>query len=158
MKRTMQLACLTALGVCLFLATASHAFAMQITRDAVLRDSPSFLGKPVETLNSGTSIALIREQGDWARVRARGKQGWLPVAAFRSGAVQLGPGSSRAAVGASSSEVVLAGKGFTQQTEAAHRASRPNLNYAAVDMMTAFAVPPADIEAFLRTGREGGSR
>jgi hypothetical protein len=146
------------LGAFLFTAAALSAGTLHTVKDAVLRDSPSFLGKAVETLGSGTSITLVSEQGAWAQVKAGGKQGWLPVSALRASAVSLGAGASRAAVGASSSEVALAGKGFTQQTEAGYRASQSGLDYATVDMMGGFVVPPDDCEAFLRTGREGGTR
>jgi uncharacterized protein YraI len=146
------------LGAFLFLAAVLHAAAMNTIKDAVLRDSPSFLGKPVETLGSGTPITLMNEEGAWAKVKAGGKQGWLPASALRASTVSLGAGSSRAAVSAGASEVALAGKGFTQQTEAAYRTSQSGMDYATVDMMEGFVVSPADREQFLRAGREGGAR
>jgi len=156
LKRT--LVCVIALGALLLMASAMSASTMNTVKEAVLRDSPSFLGKAVETLGSGTSVTLMSEDGAWARVKAGGKQGWLPVSALRASAVSLGAGSSRAAVSAGSSEVALAGKGFTQQTEASYRASQSGADYATVDMMAGFVVPPADSEQFLRAGRDGGAR
>ena len=141
-----------------FVFPTSLASAMNTLRDAVLRDSPSFLGKAVETLGSGTPVQMLQEAGAWAKVQAGGKQGWLPVSALRAGAVSLGAGSSRAAVNAGATEVTLAGKGFTQQTEASYRTSQSRLDYATVDMMAGFTIPPEDCEQFLRTGREGGAR
>ncbi|MCL2123466.1 MAG: SH3 domain-containing protein [Desulfovibrionaceae bacterium] len=160
MKKTLRraLACMIVLGAFLLTATALFAGVVNTVKEAVLRDSPSFLGKAVETLGSGTAITLMSEEGAWARVKAGGKQGWLPVSALRAGTVSLGAGSSRASVSAGSSEVALAGKGFTQQTEASYRASQSGLDYATVDMMAGFVVPSADSEQFLRTGREGGAR
>jgi len=160
MKKAMRrtLAGLTVLGACLLPAMVLAAGAMHTIKDAVLRDSPSFLGKAVETLGSGASIVLMHEEGAWANVKAGAKQGWLPTSALRAVTVSLGAGSSRAAVSAGSSEVALAGKGFTQQTEAAYRNSQSGADYATVDMMAGFVVPPGDSEAFLRTGREGGAR
>jgi uncharacterized protein YgiM (DUF1202 family) len=152
------LACTTVLGGFLILATALSASTMNTVKDAVLRDSPSFLGKVVETLDSGTAIVLVSEKDAWAKVKARGKQGWLPISALRVSAVSLGAGANIATVRAASSEVALAGKGFTQQTEAAHRESQSGLDYATVDMMAGFVVPPADSEKFLRTGREGAAQ
>ena len=160
MKKAMRKipACIAALGASLLLATVLFASTMQTVRDAVLRDSPSFLGKAVETLGSGTSIQLLSEEGAWAKVNAGGKQGWLPTSALRTGAVSLKAGESRAATSAGSSEVALAGKGFSQQTEASYRSSQSGLDYATVDMMEGFVVSPGDCEQFLRTGREGGAR
>jgi len=160
MKKAMRriLACTVMLGAFLFLAAALSASTMNTVKEAVLRDSPSFLGKVVGTLGSGTSITLMNEEGAWANVKAGGKQGWLPISALRTNTVSLGAGSSRAAVSAGSSEVALAGKGFNQQTEAAYRGSQSGLDYATVDAMAGFVVPPADCEQFLSTGREGGAR
>ena len=76
----------------------------------------------------------MNEEGAWANVKAGGKQGWLPLSALRASAVSLGSESSRAAPGAGSSEVALAGKGFSQQTEAAYRGSQSGLDYATVDL------------------------
>jgi uncharacterized protein YgiM (DUF1202 family) len=152
------LVCTAVLGLFLMPAAVLAAGVVNTLRDAVLRDSPSFLGKVVETLGSGVSITVTSEDGAWAKVQAGGKDGWLPVSALRAGTVELGVGSSRAAVGAASSEVALAGKGFTQQSEDGYRASQSGLDYATVDMMAAFVVPPDDCETFLRTGREGGAR
>ena len=153
-----MLVCMAVLGACVCLVAISSASTMTTIRDAVLRDSPSFLGKAVETLGRGTPIQLMNEEGPWAKVQAGGKHGWLPISALRAGVVSLGAGSSRAAVGASASEVTLAGKGFTQQTEASYRSSQSGLDYATVDMMAGFAVPPDECEQFLRAGREGGAR
>ena len=160
MRKTMRRlpACLAVLGVFVFLAAASFANTQHTLRDAVLSDSPSFLGKALETLGSGASIHVMHEEGAWTRVKTGGKQGWLPTSALRAGAVSLGAGASRATAGASASEVTLAGKGFSQQTEASYRASQSRLDYATVDMMAGFVVPPDDCEQFLRTGREGEAK
>ena len=159
MKKTTRfsLACLATLGA-LILAAHVSAATLPTVKDAALRDSPSFLGKVVATLGSGTPVTLISEESAWARVSADGKQGWLPVAALRGVAVSLGAGESRAQVRAESSEVALAGKGFTQQTEASYRTSQSGLDYATVDMMVSIVMPSEDCEQFLRTGREGGAQ
>ena len=160
MKKTMRrtMACMTVLGACLFLATALLANTMNTIKDAILRDSPSMLGKPVETLGSGTSIELLSEEGDWAKVRVGEKQGWLPTSALRAQAVSLKVGATRIGTGAQTSEVALSGKGFTQQDEARHKAENPNMDYATVDKMESFAVSREDRIAFLQTGREGGAQ
>jgi len=160
MKKTMRriLACMTVLGTCLLLATALPANTMNTIKDAILRDSPSMLGKPVETLSSGTSIELMSEEGDWAKVRAGEKQGWLPTSALRAQAVSLKQGATRIGTGAQASEVALGGKGFTQESEANQRAKNPNMDFATVDKMESFVVSREDRLAFLKAGREGGAQ
>jgi uncharacterized protein YgiM (DUF1202 family) len=160
MKKTIRqtLAGMILFGGFLFLVTAVSAGSMNTIKESVLRDTPSFLGKAIDTLGSGTSITLMSEEGAWAKVKAGGKQGWLPISALRAGAVSLGTGASRAAAHAGSSDVALAGKGFTQQAESGYRASQSGLDYATVDMMAGFVVSPADSEQFLRSGRDGGTK
>ena len=160
MKKAMWrfLSCITVLGVCLLLATALPASTMNTVKDAVLRDSPSMLGKPVETLSSGTSIELMSEEGDWAKVQAGGKQGWLPTSALRARVLSLKEGTTRIGTGAQKSEVALSGKGFTQQDEARMGAEIPNMDFASVDKMESFVVSREDRVAFLQAGREGGAQ
>ena len=160
MKKTMwrTLACMVVLGACLLLATALPANTMNTIKDAILRDSPSMLGKPVETLSSGTSIVVVNEEGDWAKVKAGEKQGWLPTSALRAKAVSLQVGATRIGTGAQASEVALGGKGFSQQTEADQRAKNPNMDFASVDKMESFVVSREDRVAFLKAGREGGAQ
>ena len=160
MKKTIRrtLACLSVFGACLFLATALPANTMNTVKDAVLRDSPSMLGKVMGTLGSGTSIELLSEEGDWAKVRAGEKQGWLPTSALRAQAVSLKMSATRVGTGAQSSEVALAGKGFSQESEASQRAKDPNMNFATVDRMESFVVSREDRLTFLKAGREGGAQ
>ena len=160
MKKTMRriLACMTALGACLFLATVLPASTMNTIKDAVLRDSPSFLGKPVATLGNGTPIVLMSEEGDWAKVQAGEKQGWLPTSALRAKALSLQMGATRIGTGAQASEVALSGKGFSQESEANQRAKDPSMDFATVDRMESFVVSREDRLAFLKAGREGGAQ
>ena len=160
MKKTMRrtLACMTVLGACLFLATALAAGTVNTIMDAVLRASPSYLGKVVETLRSGTSVELMSEEGEWARVNAGGQQGWLPVSALRARTVSLASGEGLTKTSADSIEVAMAGKGFSQKAEAEYRAENPNLDYATVNMMEGYTVTREDREAFLQAGRAGGAQ
>ena len=161
MKKTMRriLVYMTVFGACLLLATVLPAnTTMHTLKDVVLRDSPSFLGKPLETLGGGASIVLMSEEGEWAKVQAGEKQGWLPTSALRAKPVSLQVGATRIGTGAQASEVALAGKGFSQNTEASQRAKNPSMDFATVDRMESFVVSREDRLAFLKAGREGGAQ
>ena len=109
-------------------------------------------------LGSGTSIELMSEEGDWAKVQAGEKQGWLPTSALRTQQVSLKMGATRIGAGAQASEVALSGKGFTQESEANQRAKNPSMDFATVDRMENFIVSREDRLAFLLAGREEGAQ
>ena len=155
MKKTMRrtLVCMAVLGACLFLATALPANTMKTIRDAVLRDSPSFQGKVVATLSSGTPIVLLHEEGKWFKVQAGEKQGWLPTSAICSKPMSLKMAATRIGTGPPTSEVDLVlGK------SARFRAGNTNRDYDSVDKMESFVMSPEECAIFLRTGREGKAK
>jgi len=155
MKKTMQrtLACMAALGVCLLLATALPANTMNTVRDAVLRDSPSFNGKVVATLSSGTPIVLLHEEGKWFKVQAGEKQGWLPTSVLCAKPMSLQMAATRIGTGPPTSDVALV------LAKNAHlRGENPNRDYDAVDKMENFVMSPEECAVFLRTGREGKAK
>jgi len=155
MKKTMRrtLACMTVLGACLLLATVLPAATMNTLRDAVLRDSPSFHGKVVATLSSGTTIVLLHAEGDWAKVKAEEKQGWLPASALCAKPVSLQKAATRIGTGPSDSEIDLVlGK------NARVRAKDSRKDYDAVDKMENFNISAEECAVFLKTGREGKAK
>ena len=155
MKKTMRctLACMAVLGVCLFLATALPAKNLNTIKDAVLRDSPSFNGKVVATLNSGTPIVLLHGEGGWFKVQAGEKHGWLPISALCAKPVSLQMAATRIGTGPPDSEIDLVlGKSVR------FRAKDTNRNYDAVDKMENFVMSPEECAAFLRTSREGNAK
>ena len=151
MRRT--LACMTLLGACLLLATALPASTMNTLRDAVLRDSPSLNGKVVATLNKGTPIVLLHGEGDWAKVQAGEKQGWLPTSSLCAKPMSLKMAATRIGTGPSDSEIDLVlGK------NAPVRAKDSRKDYDAVDKMENFVMSPEECAAFLKAGREGNAK
>ena len=158
MNRCNTLALLVVFVLCLTsLATISFA-ATRLYRDAVLRETPSYLGAPLATLERGTSVTQGDSQGDWIQVTTKEQQkGWLPEGALKKPTVSLGESASRAHTRSSAGEVAMAGKGFDEEAEKQARKSSSG-DFAAVDYMQSFVMSHTDCEAFLRAGRTGGGR
>ena len=112
---------------------------------AVLKNSAGFFAKEVGNLPLGTAVTLIRDDGKWAEVRAGNLTGWVASASLSARRVA----ASNSPVTAS--EVALAGKGFSPDTEIEYKKS--GLDYSTVDSMEKIAVPADDLLRFITEGR-----
>lgn len=149
------------------LAWAAEFMSVQVKQGRVYA-KPNFLSKLQATLPYGAKLEVAQEKGAWRQVRAKGLQGWMHVSALTENEIELKAGSERAASGASSEEMTLAGKGFNKQVEAKYKATHKGLNYAAVNKMEkSYPVSVAQIKKFIKTGglhapkasaQSGGSR
>jgi hypothetical protein len=134
------------------LAWAAETMSVQVKQGRIYA-KPNFLSKLQGTLPYGAKLKVEGEEGAWRQVSAKGLQGWMHVSALTENDINLQAGSRRAASGASSEEMTLAGKGFNKQVEAKYKATNKGLNYAAVNKMEkSYPVSVAQIKKFLRTG------
>ncbi|MDR2716877.1 MAG: hypothetical protein LBB89_02280 [Treponema sp.] len=112
---------------------------------AVLKDSTGFFAKEVGNLPLGTAVTLVRDDGKWAEVRAGNLAGWVASASL----------SARRVVASNSpvtaSEVALAGKGFSPDTEIEYK--KNGLDYSMVDSMEKIVVSTDDLLRFIIEGR-----
>jgi len=145
------------------LAWAAETMSVQVKEGRVYA-KPSFLSKLQATLPYGAQLQVEGEQGAWRQVGlSGGLQGWIHVSALTEKQVSLQAGRERAASGASSEEMSLAGKGFNKQVENSYRSSNQGLNYAAVDNMErGYPVTPEQVDKFVQAGglhvTEGGGQ
>lgn len=136
-------------------AAVSQAAQMSVqVKEGVLREKASFLGKPVGNVAYGERVNVLASQGDWRQVRAAsGATGWIHGSALDSKRVTLSAASGGdVRLGASSDEVALAGKGFSQEIETEYKKQNRSLDYAWVDRMLTFKVSDAEAIRFLQEG------
>ena len=74
-----------------------------------------------------------------------------PVCADKKKVV-LNPGADDVEEAASSNEIALAGKGFSEEVEKSYRAKNKKLNYKEVNKMEKFTVSQSKIRKFLKEG------
>jgi len=107
---------------------------------------------------------IVQERGAWKKVTVPGtrREGWVHGSAVTSKVLVLKSGTQSVKTGASSSEVALAGKGFSEQVEKEFKKKNRTLDFTQVDRMETFKISPTQIEAFLEEGSlhtsEGGAR
>ena len=136
-------------------AAAVQAAQMSVqVKEGVLREKASFLGKPVGNVAYGDRVDVLASQGDWRQVRAAsGATGWIHGSALDSKRVTLSAASGGdVRIAASSDEVALAGKGFSQEIETEYKKQNRSLDYAWVDRMLTFKVTDSEALRFLREG------
>ena len=136
-------------------AAAVQAAQMSVqVKEGVLREKASFLGKPVGSVAYGDRVDVLASQGDWRQVRsATGATGWIHSSALDSKRVTLAAASGNdVQLAASSDEVALAGKGFSQEVETEYKKQNRTLDYAWVDRMITFKVTDAEALRFLQEG------
>lgn len=159
------------IGITLFLvlcfvlsgsAAPQKTMSVQI-KEGQVRSTPSFLGTIVARLSYGDRVEVIQDQGNWKKVAVRGgAQGWIHTSALSTKSIVLKAGAGNVQTSATSGEIALAGKGFSEEVEKQYKKLNRNLDYAWVDRMERFQVSPEQMQAFLKQGSvapaEGGAR
>ena len=115
-------------------------------KTTVLKSSTGFFADNLKNLFQGDELILIRENGKWAEVRSGNQTGWAAVSSLSVRRVMVS-GSS-----ATATEVAMAGKGFTAETEIEYR-KEGNLNYDVVNFMEDINIPPEELLGFVNDGR-----
>lgn len=132
-------------------------------RDGALRDSASFLGNVIATVNYADRVTILEEQGAWRKVTAPdGKTvGWIHSSALSKKKIVM-EGSDEAKQAASSGELALAGKGFNSKVEAEFKSQHKDISFDWVNKMAAIKIAPKKLTAFLREGevepKKGGAK
>ena len=132
--------------------SAAGTMSVQIKK-GVLKSLPSFLGQNVGTVTYGERVTPMLREGEWIKVLTRTQQGWLHATALTDKQIVLESGSSQAATGVSSSEIMLAGKGFNSQVESKYREENPKLRFDRVDAMERYSVSPETERRFAQRGQ-----
>ena len=123
-----------------------------------LYPDPDFASTPLASVPVGAEVNVDTQAGDWYKVKYQGKVGWINLQAFerpQQAQPKFNLGNllfGKPVKETSSDEVALAGKGFTPEVENAYRAKHPELQFARVDRIQTFTVPPAKLQAFIKEG------
>ena len=111
----------------------------------VLKSSTGFFASKVGNLTLGQEVTLVKDDGKWAQVRAGSLTGFIASSSLSTRRVVA------STAGASSTEVALAGKGFSQEIEVEYR--KNGLDYSTVDSMEKLTIPDDELLRFVNEGR-----
>jgi hypothetical protein len=120
-----------------------------------IRNRPSFLGQVVAEVGYARQVRVMEERAGWMRVAVPGtsSQGWMHGSALSPKRIVLQAGDEEVRQAATTGEIALAGKGFTEQVEREFAAQNSDADFAVVNRMEASGPAMADIIAFARKGR-----
>jgi SH3-like domain-containing protein len=121
-------------------------------KSLALKAGIGFFAKTVATLSYGDSVTVLAVDGKWAQVRTgnsrTGTSGWTSQTNLSTKRVTATGGTGSA----SSREVAMAGKGFSEEVENAYKDNH-DLNYAAVDATEVNMVSETELLDFITEGR-----
>jgi len=125
-------------------------------REDELRSVPGFLSAIEARVAYGESVTVLALQGGWVRVRvdSSGTEGWLHETSVLPPREMNLEGSTRGDGAASTREIALAGRGFSEQVEREYEEQQA-LDFGAVNEMEALLVPTSVLGEFLSAAGAG---
>lgn len=140
----------------IFLLTllAGAAFCAQVhvqIANAKLKKSAQWFAATVAEPALGDALEVVKQTGDWYRVKAGDVTGWIHKSAVTTKKPKKSKASTVGSTKTTADDVTLAGKGFNE-LEADYRKSGETVNLEAIDAMEARTVEDAKLAAFLRNG------
>jgi len=114
---------------------------------------PAFYASPVEPVIYGTLASIDQIDGEWFRITTSlGKVGWIHRTSV-TGAIQSTSGGTSASGTVTSDEIMLAGRGFSQDIEETYAGQHPELNFSTVNTMeSSWTISPEELYQFLVEG------
>jgi hypothetical protein len=139
--------------VSLAFATDSVAEDLYVqVRQTVVRASPQYWGAKVAQVAYGDRLAKVSQDEGWLKVKTGGGSlGFVHSSAVTTRRIVFA--ANAAGQNFSSSDVVLAGKGFNSEVENRYANTKGGVDYRAVDTVESLKVPDSAISEFLTQGK-----
>ena len=144
-------------GVSGFAATYKKGQTLYVkTKTAVLKNGEGNFAKDVGTLSYGDQVKVLEVSGKKVHVQLSSgtKSGWVAEGNLTN--KKITKTSSGGNVSASTKELALAGKGFSEESEGVYSSSHRNLDFSAVDAIEAMTVSDSELEYFIDEGHLKG--
>jgi len=141
------------LAAFVFLSSAAQAEDIYVqVKSSALRSEPKYWSSQVAPLRYGDKLKKIKEDDGWCQAQsAAGAKGFIHSSAITSRRIVfVNTGGTQVA---SSSDVVLAGKGFNKEVEREYAAQNGNLNFRSVDAVESLKVADAAVSEFIKVGK-----
>lgn len=122
-----------------------------ITKENTVRKENRFFSPVLFYVRYGDALEGIGKEGDWHKIRFKGKEGWVHKTAVTARKVKLK--DVKTADKARHDEVALAGKGFNPEVEGSYKEKHPEAAYHLVDKIEAKKISDEELESFIKEGR-----
>jgi hypothetical protein len=111
---------------------------------ASVKESTGFFAGELGTLSLGNEVTLISESGKWSQIRSGELKGWVTTTSLSARRIVT------SGTNATTSEISLAGKGFSPEMEMEYRKTGPD--YSMVDFMETITIPREELLGFITEG------
>jgi len=140
------------LATCAF-ALPSYADDVWVqVRESRVRSKPLFYAPTISSVRYGERLSKIGEENGWISVRAGGQQGYLPLSAVSPKAIVFSTAAASKIQG-DSTELVLAGKGFSKEIERSLQRQDDSARFDLVDRVEREAkASSAEVSQFIKRG------
>lgn len=158
MKKLICLLCATMFFACALFAASfkTNATVYVSVKSTSLKSSTGFFAKKIGTVTYGDALIVLESNSKKSRVRLSSNAsvtGWIPNGSLTSKKIAK---SGSTSVNASSNELALAGKGFSEEAENAFKSSNASLNYEEVDRVEKITVSDSELSSFITEGHLKG--
>lgn len=154
------LCALCALALCagtVFAASFKSGAKLYVSvKSTALKSGTGFFAKSVGTVSYGDNVIVLESNSKKTKVRLASNasvSGWISNGSLTNKKITKSGSSS---VNASSNELALAGKGFSEEAEKAFKSSNGSLNYAEVDKIEKITVSESELSSFISEGHLKG--
>ena len=158
-KRIILALFLITAGVSVFAATTykKGQTAYVKTKTATLKNGDGNFAKDVGSLSYGDQVKVLDVSGKKVQVQlsSGAKSGWVDAGNLTKN--KITKTASGGTVSASTKELALAGKGFSEESEGVYSASHRNLDFSAVDAIEAMTISDSELEYFIDEGHLKGA-
>lgn len=127
-------------------------------RASKLRAAPNLWSTGVANVRYGDQLTAESTNGAWILARKASSKGYLPLSAITDRKVVLGSNKNFLSSEANSTDVILAGKGFSKEVEKTFASSNGALRFDQVDKMEALRVSEGELAAFVQSGKLTGGK
>ncbi len=159
MKRKILLFLCMLMSVSVFAASFKKGDKVYVSVKTVTLKSTDGAGaKKVLDLSYGDELKVVSVSGKNIQVQQTGgskKSGWIPSNSVTK--KKIVKTSSGGKVSANSSELALAGKGFTEESEKVMQAADEDIDYSKVDAVESVSVSDSEIQSFIKEGHLKGA-
>lgn len=143
------------LVLCALCALVTPAFAEDVwvqVRESRLRAKPLFYAPSVSSVRYGDRLTKVSEDSGWVGVKLGTQQGFVPLSAVTPKQIAFSSADVSKVTG-DSSDLVLAGKGFSKEVEQSFKRQDATARYDLVDKVERVAkVSPQTIAKFAHDG------
>ncbi|MDR0525359.1 MAG: hypothetical protein LBG90_05755 [Spirochaetaceae bacterium] len=146
-KRNILLICLSLAGIVGLSGQSKGATMYVAVKSADLKNGTGLFAAKSGSVLYGDQVTVLEVSGSKVQVKSGSATGWITTSSLTTKRIVSSGGTATA----STKELALAGKGFSDEVEQNYKDST-DLDYSQVDAMENLTVSDSDLEAFLTEG------